>query len=203
MALLKLRDANGNWVDIPALVGKKGDPGTPATHRWEGTTLYITSESGTTSANLVGPQGPQGEKGDKGDKGDPFTIAKVYDSVDAMNQGYATDGVPVGGFVAIETGDVNDEDNAKLYIKGTTAYEYLTDLSGAQGLTGPQGETGPQGPAGSAGPVGPQGPAGADGKAGQDGRTPVKGTDYFTAADKQEIVTAVINALPVYGGETA
>ena len=36
-------------------------------------------------------------------------------------------------------------------------------------LKGPQGETGPQGP---------QGPA---------GKTPVKGTDYFTQADKQEI----------------
>lgn len=150
-ALFRIRDASGNWVEIPALIGRKGDPGTPATHRWEGTTLYIASESGTTSANLVGPQGPQGEKGDKGD---PFTIAKVYDSVEAMNRGYATDGVPVGGFVAIETGDVNDEDNAKLYIKGATAYEYLTDLSGAQGLTGPQGETGPQGPVGPTGDSG-------------------------------------------------
>ena len=37
-----------------------------------------------------------------------------------------------------------------------------------------------------AGPAGPAGPAGADGK------TPVKGTDYFTEADKQEIVSAVL-----------
>lgn len=33
------------------------------------------------------------------------------------------------------------------------------------------------------------------------GKTPVKGTDYFTAADKTEIVNAVIAALPVYTGE--
>ena len=51
-----------------------------------------------------------------------------------MNSGYSSDGVPVGGFVIIETGDVNNADNAKLYIKGNTSYEFLTDLSGAQGI---------------------------------------------------------------------
>lgn len=35
---------------------------------------------------------------------------------------------------------------------------------------------------------------------GKDGYTPVKGTDYFTPADKQEIVTEVINTLPKYNG---
>ena len=39
------------------------------------------------------------------------------------------------------------------------------------------------------------------GDTGADGVTPVKGTDYFTEADKAEIVSAVIAALPVYAGE--
>lgn len=153
-ALFKIKDASGNWVEIPALIGRKGDPGTSVTHRWNGTTLYITSESGTTSSNLIGPRG---DKGDKGDKGDPFTIAKVYNSVDAMNQGYATDDVPIGGFVAIETGDINNDDNGKLYVKGAAAYEYLTDLSGASGLTGPQGEKGDTGDKGEKGDTGDSG----------------------------------------------
>lgn len=38
---------------------------------------------------------------------------------------------------------------------------------------------------------------------GKDGHTPVKGEDYWTDADKAEIIAAVISALPVYGGETA
>lgn len=65
-----------------------------------------------------------------------------------------------------------------------------TGPQGPQGETGPagpqglQGETGPQGTAGPAGADGAQGPAGANGA---DGYTPVKGTDYFTEADKQEI----------------
>lgn len=58
------------------------------------------------------------------------------------------------------------------------------------GATGPAGPAGPQGPAGAPGPQGPKGETGTDGK------TPVKGTDYWTAADKQEIVNSVIAALP-------
>lgn len=38
---------------------------------------------------------------------------------------------------------------------------------------------------------------------GKDGRTPVRGVDYWTDADKAEIIAAVIASLPVYGGETA
>ena len=42
---------------------------------------------------------------------------------------------------------------------------------------------------------------GVNGTNGADGKTPVNGTDYFTAADKAEMVSAVIAALPVYAGE--
>lgn len=48
---------------------------------------------------------------------------------------------------------------------------------------------------------GPQGPAGEGGKDGVDGKTPVVGTDYFTEADKAEMVSSVIAQLPVYDGE--
>lgn len=37
---------------------------------------------------------------------------------------------------------------------------------------------------------------GTKGEPGADGKTPVRGTDYWTAADKQEIVNSVIAALP-------
>ena len=37
---------------------------------------------------------------------------------------------------------------------------------------------------------------GSKGSTGDPGKTPVKGTDYFTAADKAEMVNAVIAALP-------
>lgn len=43
---------------------------------------------------------------------------------------------------------------------------------------------------------GADGVNGIDGKDGTDGRTPVKGVDYFTAADRTEFVSEVIAALP-------
>ena len=48
---------------------------------------------------------------------------------------------------------------------------------------------------------GKDGEKGADGKDGADGYTPVRGTDYWTDADKAEMMSAVISALPVYDGE--
>lgn len=43
---------------------------------------------------------------------------------------------------------------------------------------------------------------GEKGDPGQDGRTPVKGTDYYTEAEKTEIVQEVLAAMPYYTGET-
>ena len=49
--------------------GEKGTDGTSATHRWSGTTLYITSASGTSSANLKGEKGDPGTNGKDGTNG--------------------------------------------------------------------------------------------------------------------------------------
>ncbi len=137
--------------------------------------------------SLIGPPGPDGkaftyndftpEQLDKlkGPQGDPFKISKVYSSVSEMNRGFATDNVPEGGFVVIETGNTDDVDNANLYVKGKTAYGFVTDMSGAVGFTGPQGPqgpqgaTGPQGPTGATGPRGLTGPKGATGPQGPQG----------------------------------
>lgn len=144
-----------------------------------------------------GPQGPKGEEGKQGERGPqgpqgkegkPFQIAKVYLSISQMNANFSTDEVEIGEFVVIETGNVNDEDNAKLFRKGEKSYVYFTDLSGAQGIQGPQGpqgiqgekgEVGPQGPKGNTGlqgPQGQQGPKGADGKDGANGKDGVSAT---------------------------
>jgi hypothetical protein epulo_01906 len=160
---------------LASLKGAKGDKGETGAAGAKGD----RGETGT-----VGPQGAegaQGPAGQKGEKGDPFSIAKVYKSVAEMNSGYAADGVPQGGFVVINTGNVEDEDNAKLFYKGTAKYEYLTDLSGAQGMTGPKGETGATG---KQGPVGPQGETGAKGDKGEKGEPGDNvrvGTEYDTA----------------------
>ena len=48
--------------------------------------------------------------------------------------------------------------------------------------------------------VGLKGDKGDTGAAGADGYTPVKGTDYWTAADKAEIVADTLAALPKWTG---
>lgn len=59
-----------------------------------------------------------------------------------------------------------------------------------------------KGDPGKDGTPGEDGKDGKDGQNGQDGKTPVKGVDYYTEADKQEMVNAVLTALPVAEGGT-
>lgn len=61
---------------------------------------------------------------------------------------------------------------------------------GIQGIQGPEGPAGPQGVQGIQGPTGPDGPTGPTGPAGY---TPLRGTDYWTEEDKEEIVNEVLN----------
>lgn len=123
-----------------------------------------------SSGDLRGEQGPQGPQGEKGDIGKPFMIRKTYPSIKQMNDSFSTDEVNVGEFVVITTGNVEDEDNAKLFLKGDTCYEFITDLSGAQGIQGPRGAQGPQGIQGERGIQGPQGPQGEQGIQGEPGK---------------------------------
>lgn len=64
-------------------------------------------------------------------------------------------------------------------------------------IQGPQGEPGVQGPQGPTGEQGPKGEPGLQGPQGEAGYTPIKGTDYWTDADKTEIIQGVLNELPV------
>ena len=72
--------------------------------------------------------------------GKAFQIKKVFASVAAMN---ATDvnTFAENDFILINTADVEDEDNAKLYVvalneQGQKFYSYLVDMSGFRGFTG-------------------------------------------------------------------
>jgi len=62
-----------------------------------------------------------------------FKIVKVYPSVQAMNDDYGGTDVNQGEFVIVTT-NVEDPDNATLYIKGSQKYDFITDMSGATGL---------------------------------------------------------------------
>lgn len=53
MSILRIKNENNEWIDIPAIVGPQGPAGEPG------------------SQGLQGEQGPQGEIGPQGPKGDP------------------------------------------------------------------------------------------------------------------------------------
>ena len=70
-----------------------------------------------------------------------------------------------------------------------------------KGEKGEKGDVGPQGPKGDTGLRGEQGIPGNKGDTGASGYTPAKGIDYWTEADRTQMVADVIAALPVYSGE--
>lgn len=111
---------------------------------------------------VKGPAGPAGPQGEKG----------------------------ADGTMTFE--DLTPEQKASL--KGDKGDKGDTGAAGPQGEPGPKGDKGdpgPQGPKGDTGETGAQGPQGLQGEPGTNGTTPVKGVDYWTAADQ----TSIINQL--------
>ena len=106
--------------------GIDGKDGVSASHSWNGTILTITSESGTSSADLKGDKGDTGEKGDPGKEG----VNGVTPHVGSNGNWFIGDndtGIPATG---------------------------PTGNQGLPGPQGPKGEAGPAGPQGEQGPQG-------------------------------------------------
>lgn len=132
-------DVSAVLANLQGPRGLKGDKGDTGEKGDKGDT---GSQGPKGEQGDPGSQGPQGEPGPKGDQGEPFQIRKIYSSVDEMEADYNNPGIEEGDFVLINTNDVSDPDNAKLYVKGPTGWQFVTDLSGAQGIQGPKGDTG-------------------------------------------------------------
>jgi hypothetical protein len=78
--------------------------------------------------------------------------------VAALTADTAPTGITGGQFAIVETGDVNNAENSRLYLWTGTVYSYVSDLSGNIGITGPQGATGVAGTIGVDGSTGATGP---------------------------------------------
>lgn len=128
----------------------------------------------------IGPQGLQGEVGPAGPQGE------------IGPQGPVGPEGPKGADGTMTFEDLTPEQKASL--KGDKGDKGDTGAAGPQGEPGPKGDKGdpgPQGPKGDTGETGAQGPQGLQGEPGTNGTTPVKGVDYWTAADQ----TSIINQL--------
>lgn len=212
-------DKGADGVD--GVNGKDGAPGKDGKDGTNGITPHI-GENGNwyigntdTGKPSRGEQGVKGDKGDKGAdgapgaKGDTGAIGPQGPKGDTGQQG------PKG-----EKGDTGPQGLQGIQgVQGPQGERGPAGADGATGLQGPQGAKGDPGTPGKDGhsPVVTatksgktttisvdgtaiatveDGVAGTPGKDGTDGHTPVKGTDYWTASDKAEIVNSVIAALP-------
>lgn len=68
--------------------------------------------------------------------GDAFTYKKEYPSVEAMEADWGTADVKLGEYVLINTNNVEDPDDAKVYLKTQNGWKFIVDLSGIQGIQG-------------------------------------------------------------------
>jgi len=195
---MQWNDAAGRFVDSGSSSrGEKGEQGEPGAQ----------GEPGET-----GPQGPAGKDGTG------VTILGSYDSEAALKAAHPTgspgDAYLIDGYLYVWSASGSKWQNVgKIQgpqgpqgepgAKGDTGAtgpqgpQGERGIQGEPGLQGPQGNKGDKGDTGAQGPQGETGPAGADGA---DGHTPVKGTDYWTAEDRQSIVNDVLAALPAAEG---
>ena len=117
----------------------------------------------------AGYAGSVGYVGSKGETGMSFTIARTYVSVAEMMADIPPDGFVSGQFALINTNNVENPEDSRLYLWNGVTFVYSSDLSGAQGITGPQGQTGSKGNTGLIGATGATGPLGYTGSRGSDG----------------------------------
>lgn len=123
-----------------------------------------------TVEQLAALKGPNGEKGDTGEQGPQGPKGDKGDTGATGAQGPAgADGVSPTVSTS-KSGKVTT-----ITFVDTTGTKTATINDGADGEKGDTGDTGP---------------------AGADGYTPVRGTDYWTAADQEQIVSDVLAALP-------
>ena len=165
MAILKLKDENGNFINIPAIQGETGPQGPQGPKGEDGTGVTILgSYASYTELKAAHPTGQigdsylvngnlyvwsstdndwkdvgtiKGPKGDKGDKGEPGERGPKGNKGDTGPQGDPGEQGPKGD----------------------------QGPQGIQGLQGPKGDKGDKGDTGSVGPQGPEGPQGPKGDA--------------------------------------
>ena len=183
-------EAKGTLVAAINEAARTGGAGSMALRVADGYIQY-SADGGSTWQNLIAVADLKGADGAPGKDGPTGAPGKDGHSpvVTATKSGKTTT-ISVDG-AAIAT--VEDGADGK---PGAAGADGITPTIGPNGNwflgatdTGKpsRGETGTQGKDGA---------KGAPGAPGAAGHTPVKGTDYWTAADKQEIVNSVIAALP-------
>ena len=173
---------DGGVFTTESLRGEKGQKGDTGATPHFGPVTTITIPAGEpASAEIKGteenllltfkiPRGARGEQGPQGIQGETGLQGPQGPKGDKGQQGIQGIQGPKG-----DKGDAGEQ--------------------GPQGIQGQTGATGPQGQKGDKGDQGIQGiqgPKGDTGETGPKGDTPQKGVDYWTAADKLQMIEGVL-----------
>ena len=188
-------DGGSTWKNLIAVAELKGADGAPGKDGTNGITPTIGTNGnwflGTTDTGKPS-RGATGAKGDVGATGPAGPVGP---------QGPA--GTPGKDGANGETGPQGPKGDP-----GAPGKDGADGKPGAAGADGAKGADGITPTIGGNGnwyigendtgkpSRGEKGDPGAKGDPGKTGKTPVRGTDYWTVADKQEIVNSVIAALP-------
>lgn len=190
--------ANGNWYEWSEDLNDYADTGTPATGPQgpagaDGAIGPQGPKGDTGETGPAGPQGPQGFPGADGNDGRPgedgvsiVSVTQTTTSGEDNGLNRITVTLDNGGtsVLTVKNGSKGSQGEpgvspeiTVMDMGGGTHIVSITDVNGEQSFTVKDGEDGPQGPAGA------------------DGATPVRGTDYWTAADIAEIKSYVDDAI--------
>lgn len=156
---------------IQGIQGPKGDTGAKGEQGPQGAKGDAFTYEDFTAEQLAALKGPKGDTGNTGPQG-PQGEKGETGSQGPQGATGANGHSPV--VTASKSGTVTT-----IKVDGTSI---ATINDGATGATGATGIQGPKGDTGAA------------------GHTPVKGTDYWTSADRQGIINDVLAAIPIYGG---
>ena len=153
-----------------------------------------------------GEKGEKGEKGDKGEQGPQGPVGPQGPKGEQGEQGIQGEVGPQGPKGEQGEQGLPGHNGVSAYHSWNGTVLTVSSASGGssadlKGEKGEQGDVGPQGPKGEQGEQGIQGPVGPQGPKGEAGDIPQKGVDYFTPAEKQDMVNQTKEALvEVYGG---
>lgn len=200
---VNIRGEKGDKGDTgdPGLQGIPGERGEPGEKGEKGDAFTYAD---FTPEQLSGLKGDKGDKGDTGDTGAAGAVGPAPTlTIGTVSNGSSASATITGSSgsyklnLVLPKGDKGDTGTTgatgpapTLIIgtvsRGTSASATITGSSGSYklNLTLPKGDTG------ATGATGPQGPSGYN------GTTPVRGVDYWTSSDKNEIINSVLSALP-------
>ena len=187
-----------------------GADGKPGAAGADGVTPHIgdnghwylgTTDTGKPSRGATGAKGDAGATGPAGAPGKDGSDATVTAASIKGALGYtpaAPGDIPVvpTAEISANTGARHTHENKGVLDDITAARAAAWDAKVSPAALGPAVNTALQAAKDSGAFRGDKGDPGEKGEPGAPGKTPVRGTDYWTEADKQEIVSSVIAALP-------